>query len=44
MIGAQIGQPVPAEDAFNADDDVFDRGKDQFENGPIEQLVGEQKT
>jgi len=31
VIGAKIGQPVPAEDTFNADNHIFDEGKDQFE-------------
>jgi hypothetical protein len=31
VIGAQIGKPVPAKDAFNPDNDVFEEGKDQFE-------------
>jgi hypothetical protein len=30
VIGAQIGQPVPAEDTFDADNDIFDKGKHQF--------------
>ena len=30
MIVAKIGQPVPAEDAFDTNNDVLDEGKDQF--------------
>lgn len=31
MVGAKIGQPVPAEDTFDADNNIFDEGKDPFE-------------
>jgi hypothetical protein len=29
--GAKIGQPIPTEDTFDANDDVFEEGKYQFE-------------
>ena len=31
MIGAQIGQPVPAKNAFDPDNDVFDKRENQLE-------------
>ena len=31
MLSAEVGQPVPAEDAFHAYDQVVKIGKDQFE-------------
>ncbi len=31
VIGAKIGRPVPAEDTFDADNHIFDEGKDQLE-------------
>ena len=31
MIGTKVGEPVPTKDAFDADDNVFDEGEDQFE-------------
>ena len=31
VLGAKIGEPVPAKDAFNTDDNVIEVGKDQFE-------------
>ena len=31
VVSAQIGLPVPAKDAFDADHDIVNKGKDQFE-------------
>jgi hypothetical protein len=33
VLGAEIGQPVPGEDALDPDDDIFPEGFDGLENG-----------
>ena len=30
MLGAQIGDPIPAKDTFDTDDDVFQEGENQL--------------
>jgi hypothetical protein len=31
VLGTEIGQPIPAEDAFDTDDDVFQKWCDKFD-------------